>query len=251
MSTTTDGNAPQKILDRIKAMLAKAEATPYPDEAEAFSAKAFEMAEKYRVDVAALTGHAEPGMVRHTVVLADQKYLRPTFNLLVVVATHYGLLVLRPSTGNTKYPVLVGDPGDITVALLMFTSLVLQRDGAMLTSPTPAGVSTTKHRHSFGYGYAYRISDRLAAIRAAAKRAATADGNTGALEVYDRGERVRQMLADSIGIDVDKLKNASGHNRPGIVAASAAEGDEAARRADLGGHRVGNPTAPAAIGCGR
>src|SRR5262249_56557754 len=62
-SPTSSGRAAdQRMLDRVRALLAKAESTEFPEEAEAFTAKAQELMARYSIDhalLAADTGAAD------------------------------------------------------------------------------------------------------------------------------------------------------------------------------------------------
>lgn len=220
--------AEEKMIDRIKALLAKAEATPFPEEAEAFSAKAAELMEKYRVDPEQVLDRSAE-FVRHTFVLSNFKYLRPSLDLLCAVARHYGVIVMIPSTGNSKTPTLVGDPKDIEATLLMFGSLAIQRDRACLREPVPMGYNTNSFRNSFCIGYARRISMRLRDIRKAAVQEAVAEGNSMALEVYGQIDKVKEFVG---GGTVNQ-------NRPNVVGAAAARGYEEGGAASLGHNEVG------------
>src|SRR5688572_18030568 len=178
---------------RAAGLLAKAERTDNPHEAEAFAAKAMEIIDGYRLDIARLRGDAGPNVQRHTYTLAGTKYLRASLTLMTVVARHYGVVILIPSTGNSKYPTLVGDKDDIAAVLALFGSLIIQRDRACLRDPVPSGTSTATHRNSFCYGYAYRIGKRLKELREAAVAVATRDGDTMALAVIDRAGIVKRL----------------------------------------------------------
>ena len=221
-----------RILERVRAILRKAERTDNPHEAEAFSAKAAELIDRHRIDVARLRAHDGDGprYGRTRYELAGTRYLRASLALLGVVATHHGVLVLTPATGNSKYPDLVGAPEDAEVTVMLFRSLVMQRDRAAAASPVPPGTSTTRYRNSFAYGYAYRIANRLASLRSSQRAAARVGGDTTALEVYDRAADVQRWLEARTG---ERLRD-SNRNRANIDPWAAADGDRAARTADLG-----------------
>lgn len=240
MSTMTE--TPAKILDRIRGLLAKAERTDNPHEAEAFAAKAAELMDKYRVDSAAVRGTGEATFSRDTYYLGGCKYLRASRNLLLVVANHYGVAVAFPVTGNSKYGHMIGDPDDIIATITIFESLIVQRDRAAL-----AVTGGTRYRNSFAYGYASRIYHRLAELRAAAVQVATTGGDTMALEVFDRRSALERFLDEQT--DVQRKK--PNLNRPTVDPAGMVDGDAAARRADLGtSGRLGGG-GPRAIGGAR
>lgn len=225
MSDTTE--TPAKVLDRIRGLLAKAERTDNTHEAEAFAAKAAELMDRYRVDVATIRGTGHARYTSHRYHLGQHRYLRASRQLLLIVAQHYDVLVGFPATGNSKWPTMFGDESDITATLTIFESLVIQRDRAAVR----AG-SGTRYRTSFAYGYAARIHARLTDLRRAAEAAARDTGDTMALEVYDRRAGVKAWLADEHGLEERK----DGLNAPRVTADGIIDGDAAAASADLGVH---------------
>lgn len=238
-----------KVLDRVRALLAQAEhPNTGPAEAEAFSAKAAEMIDRYRIARAMLADKDEVVTFgRAQMDLAGHRALRASLSLLVAVAKHYGVVVLTPSTGNSKRPTLAGTAEDIQATSMLFTSLVLQRDRAMLAEPVPFGVATVTFRNSFAYGYAHRIAGRLAALRASQRRDAEAHGSGAALVLFDRKDAVEKWLLDG-----DLMSKGKTHrNGPRLDGEGVVAGDVAARRADLGGSRVGAGGGALALGSGR
>lgn len=233
---TTDPKT-ETIITRIKGLLRKAEGTDNEHEAEAFFAKATELMDKYRVDPDAVRD-ADHSITHVRYDLTRCKYLRASLTLLGAVAKHYAVVVTIPHTGNSKSPQLHGEPADIDAVLMMFGSLVIQRDRASLRQPVRAGVNANKFRNSFCYGYAIHIHERLTQIRKAQEAVARSEGNTMALEVYNREAMVRA----SIG----KL-SANNQNRARLDGDAVNHGAVAASTADLGGSRLGS-SGPMAIG---
>lgn len=229
-----------KVLARAQALKALAESNDNPHEAELASMRLAAYLDKHRLDVAMLTGASEP-FGRHSYVLHGSKYLRASLALLTQVTKHYGVVVLVPSTGNSKVPALVGTQTDIEMAVLMFESLMRQRDRACVVADVPLGMSTTTWRNSFCYGYARRIGERLTELRD--RQRAEAVGNTKALELYDRDAVVKRWLEEEMG----KALNEANRNKPELYRSGIASGVTAADGADLGQTRVGN-VGPRAIG---
>jgi hypothetical protein len=60
-SSPTSGDVDERILDKVRALLAKAESTEFPEEAEALSARAQELMAKYSIDQAVLADAATAG----------------------------------------------------------------------------------------------------------------------------------------------------------------------------------------------
>jgi hypothetical protein len=154
-----------RMLDRVRALLAKAESTEFPEEAEAFTAKAQELMARHRIDHALLvatTGEREQPATRR--VMIDNPYEAPKTLLLQVVAEANGCrAVWEKSFGFTT---VVGFPTDLDATELLFTSLLVQATRTMMqTTPRAArdGRNTTRSfRQSFLTAYASRIGERLA-----------------------------------------------------------------------------------------
>lgn len=234
------------VLRKVRGLLAMAEGTDNPLEAEAFSAKAAEMIDKYRIDVASLRPEGTaPGYGKTTFPMTGVKYLRASVNLLSAVATHYGVVILIGATGNSKNPVLVGTEMDVQATTMLFRSLLIQRDRECLAADAdkPRWQNTNEYRNSFCYGYAATINMRLRALRERQRTEARADGNTAALAVFDRENAVTRWLEEERG----KALKSANQNKPTIDPAAASQGRLAAQLADLGQDRL--PSAgPRAIG---
>lgn len=231
MTDTTDAQ-----LRRVRGLLAKAESTTNPHEAEAFSAKAFELMERYRIELADVRGTGEADIQRTTYDLGNRaKYLRPSLFLLGMVAKHYGVVVLVPSTGNSRLPKLVGDVDDIAATVIMFESLMIQRDRAILASAAPIGVNINRFRSSAAYGFASRMDQRLADLRDI-RKASAATGME--LDLLDRGSKVMDALGNPVPRNT---------NRPQVNGHGMKAGRAAADRADIGLDRIDHPTGPRAL----
>lgn len=164
--TTSPADLDQRILDRVRALLAKAESTDFPEEAEAFTAKAQELMARHRIDHALLiatTGEREQPATRRVGI--DNPYEAPKTLLLQVVAEANSCrAVWSKRFGFTS---VVGFPADLESTELLFTSLLVQATRAM-TQAKPStdryGRNTTRSfRQSFLTAYASRIGERLEA----------------------------------------------------------------------------------------
>ncbi|MFG3092559.1 DUF2786 domain-containing protein [Streptomyces antibioticus] len=155
-----------KTLTRIRALLAKAEATGYPEEAEALTAKAQELMARHSVDEALLDAatpdpHA-PGACR---VGVEPPYEQAKAVLLDAVAgaNHCKAVWNEPFCFST----VVGFEADLEAVELLFTSLLVQAHTAMTRAEAAqraGGRKRTKtFRQSFLAAYAHRIGTRLTA----------------------------------------------------------------------------------------
>ncbi|MFD5005467.1 DUF2786 domain-containing protein [Streptomyces mutabilis] len=168
-----------RALARIRALLAKAEATGYPQEAEALSAKAQELMARHSVDEALLAAGAPapdtPGACR---IGVESPYEQAKAVLLDAVAdaNHCRAVWNEPLGFST----VVGFEGDLEAVELLYTSLLVQAEAAMTkveAAQRAGGRKRTKtFRQSFLAAYAHRAGTRL---RAAAD-AATAESGAAA-----------------------------------------------------------------------
>ncbi|MEU6279440.1 DUF2786 domain-containing protein [Streptomyces sp. NPDC047028] len=188
------GPSASRMLTRIRALLAKAEATGYPEEAEALSAKAQELMARYSVDEALLAAGAPspdaPGACR---IGVEAPYEQAKAVLLDAVATanHCRAVWNEPLGFST----VVGFEADLEVVELLHTSLLVQATHAMTRAEAAQRASgrrrTKTFRQSFLAAYAHRVGDRLTA---AAESQVTQDLlpvlATRAIAVTDRTERM-------------------------------------------------------------
>ncbi|MGW7239679.1 DUF2786 domain-containing protein [Streptomyces sp. NPDC054804] len=166
-----------RMLTRIRALLAKAEATGYPEEAEALSAKAQELMARHSVDEALLAAGAPapdaPGACR---IGVEPPYEQAKAVLLDAVATanHCRAVWNEPLAFST----VVGFEADLEAVELLYTSLLVQATHAMTKAEAAqraGGRKRTKtFRQSFLAAYAHRVGDRLAAAARAAVTGAEA-----------------------------------------------------------------------------
>jgi len=222
--TATD--TPDVILRRIRGLLSKAEGTDNEHERDAFNAKAFAMMDEHRVSMADLhDGQTNLGQTVYPLA-ATAKYLRPSLQLLTAVAKHYAVVIMVPATGNSRTPRLVGDTDDILATVIMFESLLAQRDREIMRTPVPGHLTTNAFRSSAAAGYAFRISNRLADLR----KVREANASTGMELVLVNREA---LVLESLGAPKERNTNAPNLNGDGIRA-----GIDAANRADLGLDRI-------------
>ncbi|MFJ3161889.1 DUF2786 domain-containing protein [Streptomyces kanasensis] len=150
---------------RIRALLAKAEATAYPQEAEAFTAKAQELMARHSLDEASLAARTptgdEPAAIR---IGVDAPYETAKAILLDAVASaNRCRAVWNEAFG---FSTVVGFAPDLESVELLYTSLLVQGTGAMVKAEaeqrTGGRKRTKTFRQSFLLAYAHRLGDRLA-----------------------------------------------------------------------------------------
>jgi Protein of unknown function (DUF2786) len=154
----------ERILGRVRALLAKAESTPYPAEAETFTAGAQALMARHSIDAALLAadagGRHEPVAVR---IGIDNPYEAPKASLLDVVARANRCRAVWSS--ELGFCTVVGFETDLRAVETVFTSLLVQATRAMTGAGSrtdAAGRSRTRSfRQSFLFSYALRIGERL------------------------------------------------------------------------------------------
>ncbi|QNP67460.1 DUF2786 domain-containing protein [Streptomyces genisteinicus] len=183
-----------RMLTRVRALLAKAEATGFPQEAEALTAKAQELMARHSIDEAVLAHGApsaqEPSACR---IGVDAPYETAKAVLLDAVAgANHCRAVWNSAFG---FSTVVGFEGDLEAVELLYTSLLVQGTTAMTVAESAqraGGRKRTKtFRQSFWTAYAARLGDHLAAV---AEEVVTGDLlpvlATRELAVTDRADRM-------------------------------------------------------------
>jgi hypothetical protein len=224
-----------RVLRRIRALLAKAESTEYPDEAEALTAKAQELMTRHAVDTVLLdagAGAPPRADVATRRVHVDDPYVRAKMQLLGTVADANGVrLVWYQSLGIAN---LVGVAADLDAVELLFTSLLLQVGQALGAAEWAAGrrSASRSFRRAFLLGYAGRIGERLTSARERATRAAVAEQGVDLLPVL----RSRQEAIDDAFTELFPRVRST-RSRSSMDAGGWWAGRTAAESADVGSRR--------------
>nr|WSX78870.1 DUF2786 domain-containing protein [Streptomyces sp. NBC_00899] len=154
--------APPKMLARIRALLAKAESTGYPDEAEALSAKAQHLMARHSIDAALLAAsHEHPDAAGARRIGVDRPYEGAKALLLDAVAEANRCQSVWSS--ELGFSTVVGHAPDLDAVELLYTSLLVQADRALHRGRTSR---SRDFRESFLIAYASRIRARLTAATA-------------------------------------------------------------------------------------
>lgn len=238
--------AESRTLGRIRGLLAKAEATDYPDEAEALSAKAQELMARHSIDEALLDhagagADAGPGAsgARGTTPSAirigiEGPYEQAKALLLDAVAAANRCQAVW--SGDVGFSTLIGFEADLEAAELLYTSLLLQATTAMHRAGDAhhsRGRSrrTRDFRQTFLVAYADRIRARLATVTEATTAEAATDA-PGLLPVLAArevavAETTGALFPDTAAVRMRGVRDADGWE----------QGAAAADRARLG-HRA-------------
>jgi len=220
------GPSSAAMLDRVRALLAKAESTTFPEEAEALTAKAQELMARHAIDAAMLgAAHhaAGPSPVAGWRIGVDDPYASAKSLLLDRIATaNRSQAVWSKDLGFTT---VFGDRSDLEMVELLYTSLLVQGTDAMLRAGRSVdryGTSRTRSfRQSFLVSYASRIGERLAAASESAVAEGTERHGEALLPVLvSRAEAVREAIEEAFPDMVEHGTNIS--NYSGWVAGRAA-----------------------------
>ncbi len=154
----------ERMLTRVRALLAKAESTEFDEEAEALTAKAQELIARHAIDEALLHAGDEVGEPSVRRILIDDPYADAKSSLLAEVArANRCRVVYSPDCG---WVTAFGYEGDLDAVELLSASLLAQATGAMARHGSrrdAAGRSRTRSfRRAFLLGFAHRIGQRLA-----------------------------------------------------------------------------------------
>ncbi len=224
--------APNPILDKVRALLAKAEATTFEAEAEAFTVKAHELMARHLIDDAVLaagrrsTGRttARPITIRLPI---DAPYAAPKATLIAVVADAGGCrAVHHQSLGLTS---VVGHAADVAAVELLFTSLLVQAQSAMHEQARLGEAHRRRgFRSAFLTAFAYRVGERLREGNDAVRRSVEEATGQSLVPVLAERTAAVQDAFDEIFTDVVTRRPPRRWDHRG-----AASGRNAANRAQL------------------
>ncbi|MFF7990046.1 DUF2786 domain-containing protein [Kitasatospora xanthocidica] len=162
-----------RMLSRIRALLAKAESTEFPDEAEALTAKAQQLMAQHSIDEALLAAAGAdrdaPAALR---IGVDNPYEGPKTMLLDAVAAANRCRVVWAK--EFGFCTVVGFDGDLDGVELLYTSLLVQATHALNKAGSRRDSRSKAFRQSFLVAYAARIRERLTAATERTTSAAAA-----------------------------------------------------------------------------
>ena len=243
MNTATTQPADDTWVNRVNALLAKAESTEFPDEAEALMAKVQELMARHAIDEAMLAaaGHHASDQVGTETIVVEAPYATAKATLLGAVANANHCRCVMGGAGDGRQAcVVVGHRADLANVQTLFAALSLHAVRSMLAAPVPQGDTVRRFRHAFLLAFAARVSERLTAARVRAETEATQDG----------GDRVGLVLAGRSDAVEQAFRQAFPRVRTARTTSSSAagriRGRQAADQAEIhrpvaGGHRRSLP----------
>jgi hypothetical protein len=240
-----------KMMNRIQALLAKAESTTSTHEADAYSAKAEELMLAYGIERSMLDAkkgsHSDKIVTKHMYFTGsyDSALVTLAWSTCRSLGTVQNLLTKSGWDPNTKKKAqalyLIGYESDVDAAIVLITSLQLQAlsaqkrwwstfDGKQFMSGMDKFVERRSFIEGFGRGAAARIKETMSKAEATYEQ----EHGEGCLVP------VKNHRAQSIDAYISETYNVSkgrGGNRRGGMHGGGA-GQAAGRNADTGGTRV-------------
>jgi hypothetical protein len=201
--STAATEAPARLLDRVRKLLAKAEAEGVTvAEAQALTAKAAELMAKYGIDRALLAAtRPETDKPDNRIVEIYNPWARVQAHLLcgLAAALRCQCILLPASEGQRVH--VFGYASDIERVDVLYTSVLVQMWHGLVAAQVPARADNLRAwRRSWLLGYTAAV---IAKVRAAEQRAeqaasaAQADGGSSraSLVLADRSMVIRQNVA--------------------------------------------------------
>jgi len=238
MSTSASTEAPDRLLDRVRKLLAKAEAEGVTAaEAQALTAKAAELMAKYGIDRALLAAtQPETDRPDNRIVEIFNPWARVQAHLLCGLAAALRCqCILLPAPAGQRVHVF-GYASDLERADVLYTSVLVQMWHGLVATAVPADADNVRSwRRSWLLGFAAAVVARVRAAEQRAEQAASAapDGHStrAALVLADRSLVIRQNVAHAY----PRTRTARVTYTGSGYGAGYAQG----KRADLGAGRVG------------
>lgn len=159
------------MLDKIRALLAKAEATNFPEEARAFFEGAQRLMVQHSINEAMLRKTTDSGTPTFKTVVLTAPYIRMKGTLLTTVAKANNCRVTAPAVirggnGTANYT-LWGFANSIQTSEMLFTSLLVQMTSELLDAELdiPRNVHGKTWKNNFLLGFAVEIQQRLERVK--------------------------------------------------------------------------------------
>jgi hypothetical protein len=239
----TDKTDMEDVTEKISKLLAKAERTDNPAEAEAYSAKAIELMTKYAIDMALVqsTKTVKTDVItRRDIPLTGLQYPQVRVNLASVISRAFRcepVLTQRWSMEDGKKVrirvlTVLGFESDINHVVALFHSLLIQQTNGMLSTPIPEWTHGKTFRQSFAIGFNHAIAQRLHEMNNRARNDAKATNPGTDLVLADRTQMVKAELNRAF----PRLRTTSGPSSRDD--SGYGEGYRKGQRADMGQTRI-------------
>lgn len=219
------------LIAKVRKLLAMAEGTTNPNEADAFSRKAAELIAVHRIDPERLRAESPDDLDVLELELGRGAYVRGRLALLGAVGDAHGCKVVYEVRERGTVAFVAGFRSDLETVALLYRSLHTQAAGRMAAERRGTAAATQQWRRSFLFGYADQIRTMLRQSADQAERQVRHTG-TALPALRARERRVQEFSAERFGRVVAA-------RRPKAATATGFHaGREAAARADLGRERL-------------
>ncbi|MFI6485251.1 DUF2786 domain-containing protein [Nonomuraea sp. NPDC050663] len=227
-----------KTLDRIRKLLAQAEGTTHEHERQTFMEAAQNLMAKYGIERAHLGAlHPETDKPGHRNITAPNPWANEQINLIYHVAEALRCKCIVTGTGRGGVEpgvAIMGFESDMERAEMLYTSLLIQMFRGLFTTRVPAGHPSPKRfQRAFLIGFADEAARRIReAEQRAAQQTPTSTGTSTDLVLVSRAEKVEALARQMFPRTRKSKRSVDGLGYLG--------GQEAGRRADIGGSRLGS-----------
>lgn len=188
--------------EKIAKLLAKAEGTDNPLEAEAYTAKAIELMAKYAIDAALIESTRTVKtdvIIRRDISLTGLQYPQVKADLVHIVSQAFRCQSVLSQQwqyeGGKKVRVrrmaIIGYESDVDHVTTLIYSLLIQQANAMMNTRVPATVHGKTFRQSFAMGFNNAIADRFREINNRVRSEAKAANPGTDLVLVDRTAKVK------------------------------------------------------------
>ncbi len=188
------------VLDKVRKLLAKAEATNNEHEAEVFAAKAAELIAAHRIDVSRLARADGEVVSLREVPVGRGAYVRARLALLGAVAGAHDCEIVWRTGPDGATGIIAGFTSDLDATLVVYESLHLQATSRMAAVRRATPAATQRWRRAFLFGYADRVGDLLKETRRRVETdVAAASGSALLPDLPGRAAQVRAFAATAFG----------------------------------------------------
>jgi hypothetical protein len=220
------------VLDKVRKLLAKAEATHNEHEAEAFAAKATALIAAHRIDVSRLASAGGDVVGLREVPVGRGAYVRARLALLGAVAAAHDCEVVWRTGPDGATGILAGFTSDLDATLMIYESLHLQATSRMAAERRATPAATQRWRRAFLFGYADRAGELLRETRRQVETDVRTAGSSTLPDLAGRAAQVRAFASTAFG-------RVTAASAPAPAAASGYHhGHAAASSADIGRSRL-------------
>jgi hypothetical protein len=228
IASSADARADGRLLERVRALLAKAESTTFEQEAEAFTAKAQELIARHALDEALLHAVEDVGESAIRRIHLDDPYLDAKAMLVTAVGGANRCRTVQ--TDVFGWVTVFGFEQDLDAVELLSTSLLAQATAAMVRhGPQRDGRGrsrTRSFRRAFLLGFGQRIGHRLE--RATEEQVAATEDSAGRLAPVLAARQEQVLAAQRAAFPHLTIRTTTASNPRGW-----AEGEAAAEEARL------------------